>query len=230
MVEVLVPLVMAVTGVVSLVWGVRTLAALRGEPPATGHLNPPEGPQTAELLGRARGPALGPSPLQGVACVHWNVQVIRTIGSLNGNVHRRVRRITDVDAGARPPFIIDTDGGPVTIDPTLSTVGSGHRVLHRDQASTEQTMVIDGVGYTLPPTAAGSREVAEAVVQPGQPVWVYGTAVAGPDGPRLIGTPDRVLRIHLDPHDQRRARGRTTAAGVATVGALMLLGAVAIGL
>lgn len=179
------------------------------------------GRERAELIGTAQTHPLGPSPLQGLPCVHWNVRVVRIV-SQGLESRGRLHTIVDADQTSLVPFTVDTATGPVTIDPEHSRTGSGHRVLRRDQASSETTLTVHGVVHRLPPSAHGSRNTSEAVVQPGQPLWVWGDVQQSARGLVISGTPDRPLRIDLVPQAVRRRRGLLVCGLVGGVGVLFL--------
>ncbi|HUG85654.1 MAG TPA: hypothetical protein VMM13_13905 [Euzebya sp.] len=228
MIEVLVPLGLVVIGVWCLWWGVRTGAAALRTGTAVSDVTMHARRGRIEVTGTAQPVALGASPVRGLPCVHWNVRVARIVERAPSGNGARLETLVDVDATSSVPFVMHTDGGPVTIDAARSRTGSGHQVVHRDQASFEETMVLDGQTYRLPPAAYGSRQVSEAVVAPGQAVWVWGDIEHRPDGPAIVGTDADPLRIDLTPQTTRRQQVLAVAGGVGAVGLVALLAGLAL--
>lgn len=221
MFDTLFPLIMAGSGLYMVVYAVRMLRAVVDSAKTRETLRGAGDGEVLEIPGTVVGGSQLSSPLQGLPCVWWRVQV--TIFRSSDKTRLKTDDVVDVASDA--DFTVRTDRGEVHVQGRHSTGEAGVATVHRDQGAFSRTMTIEGRSYDIPAVANGSRLVQEGVVQPGQTVWVRGRLSNRPSGAWLTGTEQHPVGVETTPAATRRQLGIGVALLTIVVGVGLLIGA-----
>ena len=161
------------------------------------------------------------SPLTGSPSVYWNVQVERIIARLLDA--SGLEREVDVDVSSGTPFWVTVEGRRIRVDVSSIRCNGGHHVLDRDQAAFERSVDIDGVTYTSPPAAKGSRSIKECALVPGQTIWVSGVLGGDSDGLVIAPPPNRDVVLDTKSFGLRSTAVRAIIVASIGVGILMVV-------
>lgn len=176
--------------------------------------------QQVEVFGSVVAGTQMHSPLQGLACVWWRVEVLLVRSS-----RRRNRRsvTTALDVTSDDPFTVRTEQGDAHVLPEHSGSGADSRIVHQDQGWAERTITLAGRTHQIPSVAGGRRVVQETVIAPTQIVYVKGTVMTTPSGRWLTGTQADPVMIETDQPTDRRRRGMGRAALQVVIGIGLLV-------